>query len=138
MQNLKSVKRSKESFFAPLGGSFLGSQVGFGSVHCQAGGKHTGPAPVLQDDSLVVWKEVDLTRLSEKERRDALNEIVILALLQHDNIIAYYNHFMDNTTLLIELEYCNGKQFSAGWPSYYKGEKGPVMIKLQMHFWRSG
>ena len=57
----------------------------------------------------MVWKEVDLTRLSEKERRDALNEIVILALLQHDNIIAYYNHFMDNTTLLIELEYCNGK-----------------------------
>lgn len=56
-----------------------------------------------------MWKEVDLTRLSEKERRDALNEIVILALLQHDNIIAYYNHFMDNTTLLIELEYCNGK-----------------------------
>ncbi|XP_040414790.1 serine/threonine-protein kinase Nek9 isoform X4 [Cygnus olor] len=61
-----------------------------------------------EDDSLVVWKEVDLTRLSEKERRDALNEIVILALLQHENIIAYYNHFMDNTTLLIELEYCNG------------------------------
>ncbi|XP_028914694.1 serine/threonine-protein kinase Nek9 isoform X2 [Ornithorhynchus anatinus] len=61
-----------------------------------------------EDDSLVVWKEVDLTRLLEKERRDALNEIVILALLQHDNIIAYYNHFMDNSTLLIELEYCNG------------------------------
>ncbi|XP_038601990.1 serine/threonine-protein kinase Nek9, partial [Tachyglossus aculeatus] len=60
-----------------------------------------------EDDSLVVWKEVDLTRLLEKERRDALNEIVILALLQHDNIIAYYNHFMDNSTLLIELEYCN-------------------------------
>ena len=64
---------------------------------------------MFQDDSLVVWKEVDLTRLSEKERRDALNEIVILALLQHENIIAYYNHFMDNTTLLIELEYCNGE-----------------------------
>lgn len=62
----------------------------------------------------MVWKEVDLTRLSEKERRDALNEIVILALLQHDNIIAYYNHFMDNTTLLIELEYCNGKAEFSG------------------------
>lgn len=63
----------------------------------------------------MVWKEVDLTRLSEKERRDALNEIVILALLQHDNIIAYYNHFMDNTTLLIELEYCNGEvEFRGG------------------------
>lgn len=74
--------------------------------------KHYNSVAVLQDDSLVVWKEVDLTRLSEKERRDALNEIVILALLQHDNIIAYYNHFMDNTTLLIELEYCNGKVVS--------------------------
>ncbi|XP_069592367.1 serine/threonine-protein kinase Nek9 isoform X2 [Ranitomeya imitator] len=61
-----------------------------------------------EDDSLVVWKEVGLTRLSEKERRDALNEIVILSLLQHDNIIAYYNHFLDSNTLLIELEYCNG------------------------------
>ncbi|KAM8920782.1 serine/threonine-protein kinase Nek9 isoform 5-T5 [Pelodytes ibericus] len=62
----------------------------------------------LPDDSLVVWKEVGLARLSEKERRDALNEIVILSLLQHDNIIAYYNHFLDSSTLLIELEYCNG------------------------------
>ncbi|KAM5129607.1 serine/threonine-protein kinase Nek9 isoform 2-T2 [Mantella aurantiaca] len=61
-----------------------------------------------EDDSLVVWKEVGLARLSEKERRDALNEIVILSLLQHDNIIAYYNHFLDSSTLLIELEYCNG------------------------------
>lgn len=75
-----------------------------------------------------MWKEVDLIRLSEKERRDALNEIVILALLQHDNIIAYYNHFMDNTTLLIELEYCNGKVEFNG-PSfgktflYLEGEK---------------
>lgn len=75
---------------------------------------------VLQDDSLVVWKEVDLTRLSEKERRDALNEIVILALLQHDNIIAYYNHFMDDTTLLIELEYCNGKVGFSGTSSSKK------------------
>ena len=59
-----------------------------------------------------------MTRLSEKERRDALNEIVILALLQHDNIIAYYNHFMDDTTLLIELEYCNGKvEFCGASPS---------------------
>ncbi|KAM9294341.1 serine/threonine-protein kinase Nek9 [Gastrophryne carolinensis] len=61
-----------------------------------------------EDDSLVVWKEVGLARLSEKERRDALNEIVILSLLQHNNIIAYYNHFLDSNTLLIELEYCNG------------------------------
>ncbi|XP_062325916.1 serine/threonine-protein kinase Nek9 [Osmerus eperlanus] len=61
-----------------------------------------------EDNSLVVWKEVDLNNLSEKERRDVTNEISILSILQHNNIIAYFNHFMDKNTLLIELEYCNG------------------------------
>ena len=62
-----------------------------------------------QDNSLVVWKEVELNCLSEKERRDVMNEISILSILQHNNIIAYFNHFMDKNTLFIELEYCNGK-----------------------------
>ncbi|XP_029973155.1 serine/threonine-protein kinase Nek9 [Salarias fasciatus] len=61
-----------------------------------------------EDNSLVVWKEVDLNSLSEKERRDVMNEISILSILEHKNIIAYFNHFIDKNTLLIELEYCNG------------------------------
>ncbi|XP_057199533.1 serine/threonine-protein kinase Nek9 isoform X2 [Triplophysa rosa] len=61
-----------------------------------------------EDNSLVVWKEIDLNCLSDKKRRDVMNEISILAILQHNNIIAYFNHFMDRNTLLIELEYCNG------------------------------
>uniref|UniRef100_A0A3Q2TI15 non-specific serine/threonine protein kinase n=1 Tax=Fundulus heteroclitus TaxID=8078 RepID=A0A3Q2TI15_FUNHE len=61
-----------------------------------------------EDHSLVVWKEVDLNSLSEKTRRDVMNEITILAMLEHNNIIAYFNHFMDKNTLLIEMEYCNG------------------------------
>lgn len=57
----------------------------------------------------MVWKEVDLNCLSDKERKDVTNEISILSILQHNNIIAYFNHFMDKDTLLIELEYCNGE-----------------------------
>ncbi|KAL3968999.1 homeobox protein NOBOX [Sarotherodon galilaeus] len=61
-----------------------------------------------EDNCLVVWKEVDLNSLSDKERRDVMNEISILSILEHKNIIAYFNHFMDKNSLLIELEYCNG------------------------------
>ncbi|XP_023931133.1 serine/threonine-protein kinase Nek9 [Lingula anatina] len=61
-----------------------------------------------EDNTLVVWKKVDLTRLSEKERRDSQNEIDILSLLNHANIVTYYNHFLDGETLLIEMEYANG------------------------------
>lgn len=58
----------------------------------------------------MVWKEVDLNSLSDKERRDVMNEISILSILEHNNIIAYFNHFMDKNSLFIELEYCNGKK----------------------------
>ena len=63
---------------------------------------------LFQDNSLVVWKEIKMGRLGEKERRDAMNEIEILSLLNHPNIITYYNNFTDGDTLLIELEYANG------------------------------
>lgn len=74
--------------------------------------KHVIPSLWLfssQDNSLVVWKEIELTGLSDKKRRDVMNEISILSILQHNNIIAFYNHFMDRNILLIELEYCNGQ-----------------------------
>lgn len=58
---------------------------------------------------LVVWKEVNLSRASDKERDDALKEIDILSLLNHPNIVTYFNHFIDGTSLFIEMEYCNGK-----------------------------
>lgn len=66
----------------------------------------------------MVWKEVDLNSLSEKERRDVMNEINILSMLEHNNIIAYFNHFMDKNSLFIELEYCNGKKIL--WKSWVR------------------
>ncbi len=62
----------------------------------------------FQDNSLVVWKEVMLRVLIDPERREAQNEIDILAMLNHTNIVSYYNHFLDGESLLIEMEYANG------------------------------
>ncbi|CAG5121379.1 unnamed protein product, partial [Candidula unifasciata] len=61
-----------------------------------------------EDNSLVVWKEVNLARVNEKQQRDSQSEIDILSLLNHANIISYYNHFIDENTLFIEMEYANG------------------------------
>ncbi len=46
--------------------------------------------------------------LIDPERREAQNEIDILAMLNHTNIVSYYNHFLDGESLLIEMEYANG------------------------------
>eukprot|EP00794_Sanderia_malayensis_P005949 gene5949-6639_t len=60
------------------------------------------------DKCLVVWKEIDLPKVSEEEKDSTFNEVEILSLLDHINIIAYYNHFFDDVTLYIEMEYANG------------------------------
>ena len=60
------------------------------------------------DNSLVVWKEIDLPKVSDEEKDRSLNEVDILSLLDHINVISYFNHFFDETALYIEMEYANG------------------------------
>lgn len=43
----------------------------------------------LSDGKLVVLKEIGLTELSAPERQMALNEVQVLSVLHHPNIIRY-------------------------------------------------
>ena len=57
------------------------------------------------DNSLVVWKEIDLKKMDPKYRSEAFSEVEILSILSHPNIITYYKYFIGDDTLYIELEY---------------------------------
>lgn len=50
------------------------------------------------DNVFYALKKVKLQSLSDKEKANALNEIRILASLQHTNIIAYKEAFVDPAT----------------------------------------
>uniref|UniRef100_A0A671U6M4 non-specific serine/threonine protein kinase n=1 Tax=Sparus aurata TaxID=8175 RepID=A0A671U6M4_SPAAU len=121
--SLDDYERHFDSLNSDLGGgSVVSERSGSGTFNGEEEKLHYIPIRILgrgafgeatlyrrtEDNSLVVWKEVDLNSLSEKERRDVMNEISILSMLEHNNIIAYFNHFMDKNSLFIELEYCNG------------------------------
>ncbi|KAM6912856.1 serine/threonine-protein kinase Nek9 [Xenentodon cancila] len=121
--SLEDYERHFDSLNSDLsGGSVVSERSASGTFNGEEEKLHYIPIRILgrgafgeatlyrrtEDNSLVVWKEVDLNALSERERRDVTNEISILSMLEHNNIIAYFNHFMDKNTLLIELEYCNG------------------------------
>lgn len=58
----------------------------------------------------MVWKEISLSRLSEREKKDVLGEVDIFFMLNYVNIIIYYNYFLDEGILMIEVEYVNGKK----------------------------
>ncbi|XP_017274200.1 serine/threonine-protein kinase Nek9 [Kryptolebias marmoratus] len=120
--SLDEYERHFDSLNSDLGGGAVSERSASGTFNGEEEKLHYIPIRILgrgafgeatlyrrtEDNSLVVWKEVDLNSLSEKEHRDVMNEISILSMLEHNNIIAYFNHFMDKNTLLIELEYCNG------------------------------
>uniref|UniRef100_A0A3B5LPK9 non-specific serine/threonine protein kinase n=1 Tax=Xiphophorus couchianus TaxID=32473 RepID=A0A3B5LPK9_9TELE len=121
--SLEDYERHFDSLNSDLGGgSVVSERSASGTFNGEEEKLHYIPIRILgkgafgeatlyrrtEDNSLVVWKEVDLNSLSEKTRRDVMNEISILSMLEHNNIIAYFNHFMDKNTLLIEMEYCNG------------------------------
>lgn len=46
--------------------------------------------------------------LTKTERNSAMNEAQILSLLDHPNIISYYDNFEEEGVLMIEMEYADG------------------------------
>ena len=52
----------------------------------------------LADQKTYAMKQVKISSLSQKERENAVNEIRILASLQHPNIVGYYEAFYESTT----------------------------------------
>eukprot|EP00105_Crassostrea_gigas_P014524 XP_011431212.1 PREDICTED: uncharacterized protein LOC105330955 isoform X3 [Crassostrea gigas] len=93
-----------------LSGNNQQSLAGFEKI--QTVGKGAYGAAVLyrkkDDDSLVILKEINMHDLNAAERQLALNEVSILAMLDHPNIISYYDSFEEDGVLMIEIEYADG------------------------------
>ena len=51
----------------------------------------------ITDNEIYAMKKVKLGNLSRKEKENALNEIRILASVNHKNVIAYKEAFFDQT-----------------------------------------
>lgn len=68
----------------------------------------------LEDDQEYALKKVKLDNLSEKEKDNAINEVRILASIQHPNVIQYKEAFVDepSKSLCIVMELAdNGDVF---------------------------
>ena len=76
-------------------------------------GRGTFGAAVLyrrkEDNMFVVLKEISMIGLQEKEKGLVRTEVSILSMLEHPNIITYYDSFyLDDGSLIIEMEYADG------------------------------
>lgn len=62
----------------------------------------------LADKKLVIIKQIPLEQLTTEERQAALNEVKVLSMLNHPNIIRYYENFLEDKALMIVMEYAEG------------------------------
>lgn len=51
-----------------------------------------------EDNDVYALKKVKMLNLSDKEKENALNEVRILASIEHQNVIQYKEAFMDETS----------------------------------------
>ena len=69
----------------------------------------------LIDGKVLVWKELDYGKMSEKEKQQLVSEVNILRELKHPNITRYYDRVIDKeqAKLYIVMEYCGGGDLAA-------------------------
>ena len=62
------------------------------------------------DNSIYAMKKVKMQKLSSKEKENALNEVRILASINHPNVIGYKEAFFEDSTnsLCIVMENADG------------------------------
>ena len=60
------------------------------------------------DGLLVIVKTVPVEEMTREERQAAMNEVKVLKLLDHPNIIAYHDSFVEEKALMIVMEYAEG------------------------------
>ena len=60
------------------------------------------------DKSHIVIKQIPVDELQKEERKSAMNEVDVLSMLKHPNIVGYLDSFMDDKSLMIAMEYAPG------------------------------
>ena len=89
----------------------------------------------LADQKTYAMKQVKISSLSQKERENAVNEIRILASLQHPNIVGYYEAFYESTTktMNIVMEYADDGDLDGKLKQCIKSHR--IFDESQMWSW---
>ena len=56
----------------------------------------------------MVIKQIPVDEMPKEERKAAMNEVNVLSMLRHPNIVAYHDNFMEDKSLMIAMEYAPG------------------------------
>ncbi|KAM9607077.1 serine/threonine-protein kinase Nek1 isoform 8-T10 [Trichechus inunguis] len=61
-----------------------------------------------EDGRQYVIKEINISRMSSRERDESRREVAVLANMKHPNVVQYRESFEENGSLYIVMDYCEG------------------------------
>lgn len=79
------------------------------------------------DQKLVIIKQIPVEQMTKEERQSAQNECQVLKLLNHPNVIEYYENFLEDKALMIAMEYAPGR------PDTLPQPRGPFPPRIAGH-----
>ena len=90
----------------------------------------------------MIIKQIPIEEMTREERQAALNEVKVLSMLNHPNIIAYYDSFLEDKALMICMEYAQGNalslklcfatMFTGGTIFEYLQNRGDVLLEEEV------
>lgn len=89
-----------------------------------------------RDGKVYVIKQVSVKRMKEKQRRNAVAEVLILRRLSHPNIVQYFNCFVSNQTLCIVMEFAAKGDLYSIIESRRRSKKHYGERTLWRYFWQ--
>uniref|UniRef100_A0A3B4AGN8 non-specific serine/threonine protein kinase n=1 Tax=Periophthalmus magnuspinnatus TaxID=409849 RepID=A0A3B4AGN8_9GOBI len=60
------------------------------------------------DSAQCVVKQINLRKMSAKEKEGSQKEVTLLSQMKHTNIVAFIDSFQEKGSLFIVMEYCDG------------------------------
>lgn len=80
------------------------------------------------DKSIYVLKQINIAQMNTKLRKEALNEVKILASLDNPFIVKYFESFIEKNNLNIIMEFCEGGDLA----NYIKKEKATSLPEIKI------
>ena len=65
----------------------------------------------FSDGKLYALKEADVGKMSAVERKDAVNEIRLMASIKHENVVRYNEAILDGTYLMLQAQIVHNSGF---------------------------
>ncbi|XP_028404175.1 serine/threonine-protein kinase Nek1-like isoform X2 [Dendronephthya gigantea] len=61
-----------------------------------------------KDGKHYVIKEINISKMAAKERKESLQEVKLLSTMEHPNIVSFLESFQERGNLYIVMDYCDG------------------------------